>query len=305
VFEQIPFSGNAIDRLEQRRDDPEWLAARLLDPASRFLPFHELKALVALQPAATLGWVARDALATALAAGATTVLLGAEGGRCRFAVDLVDPADAAALGDDSRKFIDTRSIAPSLPADASGLLAQARSLLAWHAQHRFCANCGAPTTSQGGGRQRGCTSCGTLHYPRHDPVVIMLITHSGRTLLGRQHRFVSDFWSCLAGFVEPGETLEGAVRRESFEEAGVRIGAVRYLGSQPWPFPASLMLGCQAEALDDAIAIDRNELAEARWFDRADCARMLAACQQQSGLRLPGPVAIAHHLVRYWLDASG
>ncbi|HEY5791496.1 MAG TPA: NAD(+) diphosphatase [Gammaproteobacteria bacterium] len=290
MFERIPFAGNAIDRLEQRRADPEWLAARLADPASRFLPFHELKPLIALQPATALGWVARESVAAFLDAGTEPLLLGAQRGRCCFAVEVGDGFSTPALADGTHKFIDTRSIAPNLPADASGLLAQARSLLAWHAQHRFCPGCGA---------------CGSLHYPRHDPVVIMLITHAGRTLLGRQHRFVSDFWSCLAGFVEPGETLEGAVRRESFEEAGVSIGAVRYLGSQPWPFPASLMLGCHAEALDDALEIDTGELAEARWFDRAECARMLAACQQQSGLRLPGPVAIAHHLVRHWLDGDG
>jgi len=305
VFAQIPFAGNAIDRLDRQRHDPQWLTARLADPASRFLPFHDLKALIVLGDAPAPGWVTRDAVAAALDGGGEVALLGELDGRCRFAVDLagrVDPVPLATAA--GGKFIDVRSIAPDLPADASGLLAQARSLLDWHARHRYCARCGGPTESRDGGNRRACTTaaCGASHFPRNEPVVIMLIARGDHCLFGRQHRFAPDFWSCLAGFVETGETLEAAVRREAYEEAGVTVGAVRYLGSQPWPFPSSLMLGCHAEALDETLDIDRRELADARWFERTEVASMLANCHADNGPRVPAPVAIAHHLVRCWLE---
>ncbi|MCC5976476.1 MAG: NAD(+) diphosphatase [Salinarimonas sp.] len=198
--------------------------------------------------------------------------------------------------------LDLRSVATQglVPELEAGILAEAKSLLSWHARHRFCANCGAPTRTSASGFRRDCDACGTQHFPRTDPVAIMLITHGDNILLGRQARFPTGNYSCLAGFVEPGETVEDAVRRETFEEAGVRVGEVRYVLSQPWPFPSSLMIGCHGIALDDRLDIDYDEMEDVRWFSRADVAMMLED-RHPDNLRTPPPVAIAHHLVRRYL----
>ncbi|KQP42424.1 NADH pyrophosphatase [Methylobacterium sp. Leaf104] len=182
-----------------------------------------------------------------------------------------------------------------------GLLATAKSLLGWHARHGFCANCGSPTTLAAGGYRRECTACGTHHFPRTDPVVIMLITRGDSCLLGRSPRFHESMYSCLAGFLEPGETVEDAVRRETFEEVGLTIGAVRYHASQPWPFPSSLMIGCVAESLDAAITLDPEELADAQWFSRDTVAAMLEG-HHPAGLTTPPPLAIANLLMRAFVE---
>jgi NAD+ diphosphatase len=176
-------------------------------------------------------------------------------------------------------------------------------MLHWHARHRFCANCGAPTAVVQGGWRRDCAACAAEHFPRTDPVVIMLATADDQCLLGRSRRFVPHMWSCLAGFVEPGETIEQAVRRETQEEAGITCGRVSYFASQPWPFPMSLMIGCHAEALDRDIAIDPNELEDARWFSRDEIAAMLMR-RHPDGLTTPPPIAIAHHIIRAWIEAG-
>lgn len=295
MFERIPFSGNAIDRLDALRDDDAALASLHADPASRYLPFSDGRAWIDLDGSPRLAWLPGEALG---AHAGEPLLLGRLDGAARFAVAV----DAVPGEPSSGKFIDARSIAAELPVAESGLMAHARSLLEWHAAHRFCSACGAPTRAARGGAQRDCPACAAHHYPRNDPVVIMLVTHGDACLLGRQHHFVEDFWSCLAGFVEPGETVEAAVRREVHEEAGVTVGVVRYLGSQPWPFPSSLMLGCHAEATDTALVVDERELAAARWFPRDEVAAMLANCAAEHGPRLPRAYAIAHHLVRYWLE---
>jgi NTP pyrophosphohydrolases containing a Zn-finger, probably nucleic-acid-binding len=171
----------------------------------------------------------------------------------------------------------------------------------WHRRHGFCANCGVRTASASGGWRRDCTACGAQHFPRTDPVVIMLSVRGDRCLLGRQARFAPGMYSCLAGFVEPGETVEDAVRRETMEEAGIRTGRVRYLASQPWPFPSSLMIGCLAEALDDDLVVDEIELEHARWFTRAEVGAMLRG-EHPDGLTAPLPFAIAHHLLKAFVD---
>ncbi|GGK40996.1 NAD(+) diphosphatase [Salinarimonas ramus] len=222
------------------------------------------------------------------------------------------PVLAAATAEDALDTIAARpSMMPSdlrglatqglVPEREIGLLAQAKSLLSWHRRHGFCAACGAPTALSASGYRRDCAACGTQHFPRTDPVVIMLIRHGDRCLLGRQARFPTGNYSCLAGFVEPGETMEDAVRRETFEEAGVRVGRVSYALSQPWPFVSSLMLGCVGEAEGDALDIDRDELEDARWFTR-DEVRLMLANTHPDGLRVPPPVAIAHHLVRLFVE---
>ena len=190
-------------------------------------------------------------------------------------------------------------VAPDHLAEA----AEAKALLLWHARHRFCANCGAPTAMSEAGWRRDCASCKTQHFPRTDPVAIMLAVDGDRCLLGRSGRFGPGMWSCLAGFIEPGETIEDAVRRETFEEAGIVCGDVRYFASQPWPFPMSLMIGAHAQALSFDIVVDRSELEDVRWFSREEAAAMLTK-QHPEGLSAPPPIAIAHHIIRAWVEGA-
>ena len=219
---------------------------------------------------------------------------------------LVEPGAVETFEDDaSLRALDLRSIAVQgvVPPDEMGLLATGKALLHWHSRNRFCAHCGGPTALSCAGFRRDCPACGTQHFPRTDPVVIMLVASGERCLLGRQPRFPKGTYSCLAGFLEPGETIEDAVRRETFEEAGVRVGAVRYLASQPWPFPASIMIGCRGEALSEALAIDRAELEDARWFSRADV-RLMLERRHPDALVTPPPMAIAHGLIRSWAEGE-
>jgi len=201
------------------------------------------------------------------------------------------------------KITDLRSIAVQglIAAEHLPPLAEAKALLGWHARHRFCPNCGAPTQSVCAGWRRDCPACGAEHFPRTDPVVIMLAIAGERCVLGRSARFVPTMWSCLAGFAEPGESLEEAVRREVREEVGIACGRVKYFASQPWPFPSSIMIGCHAEALSEKIVVDRGELEDARWFEREELAAMLKR-QHAQGLTAPPPVAIAHHIIRSFVE---
>ena len=199
------------------------------------------------------------------------------------AVEEFEPEEGA-------RFVDARTLAVLLPAADVGILGQARALVDWHARHRFCALCGAPTEHIEGGARRRCTRCPGRHYPRVDPSVIMLVEHEGRALLARRATAPGNRRSCLAGFLEPGESIEEAVAREVFEEAGVRVTDVRYVTSQPWPFPSQLMIGCRATALSDEVHVDGIEIASAEWFDRAEAR---AAIEGRSAvLEIPGPIAL-------------
>jgi len=195
-------------------------------------------------------------------------------------------------------FEDLRAIAPVLPSGEDGIAAQARSLTDWHARHQFCAVCGASTVPEEGGANRRCPECAAQHFPRTDPVAIAAIVRGDRCLLGRGPGWPGNMFSALAGFVEQGETLEEAVRREVLEEAGVQVGYVRYVLSQPWPFPSSLMIGCIGEAESDEIEIDSVEIAEARWFTLDEIRAALAG--KPGPLSVPPPFAVAHHLIRAW-----
>jgi NAD+ diphosphatase len=232
-----------------------------------------------------------------------TLFLGLLDEAPRFGVNL-DPAAVEPLkARTDLKMTDLRSIAVQGLVAAEHLppLAEAKALLGWHARHRFCPNCGAPTRVVEAGWRRDCPACKVQHFPRTDPVAIMLPIAGERCVLGRSPRFANSMWSCLAGFIEPGETIEEAVRREVLEEVGIACGRINYFASQPWPFPMSLMIGCHAEARSDTIVIDRSELEDARWFDREEVALMLLRKHPQ-GLTATVPHAIAHHIIRRYVE---
>jgi NAD+ diphosphatase len=304
----IPFTGSPLDRAGQMRTDAEFLRARASDPDSLVLPLWRLQPFILgpdNAPAPLELGLLRPGLAEALAApGAPSIFLGLEGGRAMFAIDISaarDPAregPLAGLG----HFRDARGAAMLLPDRDVAILGEAKALIDWHERHGFCARCGAATAIADGGWKRVCAACNTEHFPRTDPVVIMLATHGDACLVGRGKHFPPGMFSALAGFIEPGETIEDAVRRELMEEAGVRAGAVTYYATQPWPFPASLMIGCFADVEARALTLDKTEIVEAVWLDRAE-ARVLINGGQANGVWLPPRIAIAHHLIKAWAEA--
>ena len=276
------FAGPGIDRADALRNRPEAIADLLASPEARALVWD--RGVPALDSAGGLMWHA--------VAGDEPLFLGLDQGAPRFAAI---PATAAGPG--------ARALLGQLgPADAP-LFAAALSLANWHLRHGFCSVCGSPSAMFRGGWARRCADCGGEHYPRVDPVVIMLATFEDRLLLGRQPIYPPGRYSALAGFVEPGETIEAAVARELDEEAGIKVTDVRYLASQPWPFPSSLMIGCTATALDDALTIDRDELDDARWFTRAEVAAALAG-DATAPFIAPPTFAIARTLLEWWLGST-
>ncbi|MES2288333.1 MAG: NAD(+) diphosphatase [Pseudomonadota bacterium] len=282
-------TGSRLDRADHLRADPEAYAAVLGDWRARVLTLEGLAP--AISDADTLVW---GSLAD-VAADAELVLLGLDGDRPHF-VEVVVTTEPSVMR--SPAMFHALTI---LPAEDAATFATALSLITWHNNHRFCARCGSTTTLFRAGWGRKCDACNTEHFPRTDPVVIMLAEHSGRVLVGRQSRFPPGNYSALAGFLEPGESIEEAVRREVKEEAGITCGAVRYVASQPWPFGgAQLMIACIAEALDDAIVIDERELEDAMWVTRDD-ARAALAGEEGARFRAPPPFAIAHTLLRHWV----
>jgi NAD+ diphosphatase len=308
----VGFSGNPLDRLSEKRDDAQEVAklagradARSLvfisetpvlkqgtEGFEAFFTLDEVAALGAHDEQALLGQTAQAPIFATLLKPALALRPDANG-------PLVIP------GREDLTLIDLRTLAAKamLARPTIAMMAQAKSLLFWHARHRFCSQCGAPSTPASAGWKRECVACKAQHFPRTDPVVIMLATRGERCLLGRQARFAPGMYSALAGFLEPGETIEEAVRREIMEEAGVPVGRVTYLASQPWPFPATLMIGCLAEALGDEIVVDYSELEDARWFTRAEVQEMLGGAHE-NGLGAPQPIAIARSLMRVWAFPS-
>lgn len=275
IEHSVPGHASGLNRMAERRGDETALRA---DPGLRVMGVCQ-------------GEVAMDGAGLAwgpLPDGAPFIFLGHDGQNL-LGVTTVDGGDLA----DLREQLHALS-----PRDAE-LAATARALLAWHDSHRFCAACGAPSRMVDSGWRRVCDTCGASHFPRTDPVVIMLITHGEDVLVGRSPGWPERMYSLLAGFVEPGETVENAVRRETMEEAGISVGAVSYLASQPWPFPASLMLGCRAEALSRDITLDPAELEDALWISREDLAQVFA--DQHPDIRRPRRAAIAGSLMWNYL----
>jgi NAD+ diphosphatase len=295
------FAGNPLDRVSQRRQDAGWVTSLLEDPATRVLPLHGLKPPVRHSSATALDWQSVTPWRQLIDSGNTLILLGIRDGRAFFALDA---GSTEVPSDNGSIVMDSRAAAPIIDGGEAAILAEARSLIDWHARHRFCAQCGTPSAVVSGGWVRHCPKCKAHHFPRVDPVVIMLAVRGERCLLGRGHRRPGARFSCLAGFMEPGETLEEAVRREVLEESGIRIGRVRYLASQPWPFPSSLMMGFLGEALTEEITIDPEELAEVCWFERDEVRAMVERSRSDDPVpgvpTLPPPLAIGHQIARRW-----
>jgi NAD+ diphosphatase len=308
------FSGNALDRCSDRREDGQFLAEMTARAdASSVMICRDTPILAQGNPLFAIGEAERLGTVRELA------LLGLRSDGAPVFASLLDDDAAELRADDSDGFLDRRVMAipgrpdlklidmrslamqGALAPQLIAMLGQAKALLHWHATHRFCARCGAPSRIAAAGWRRECDACKAQHFPRTDPVVIMLAVDGDNCLMGRQARFPKGMYSCLAGFLEPGETIEEAVRREILEEAGVHCGAVSYLASQPWPFPASLMIGCLAEAKTRALHVDGVELEDARWFTREECSALLAG-RHPDGLKAPTQMAIAHHILRTWVE---
>jgi NAD+ diphosphatase len=300
------YTGSPIDRAANRRDDAGFIAAALADPATLFAPVWRAKSLLRGVEAGAPEAVFLTTLAAAAMGIAQRphAFLGLWGERAVFALDLSaedDPAPLLAeLG--GVAFIDLRQVAGQLDPLEASVLAHARGLMHWRTRHGFCGVCGGVCAPRSAGNAMACTQCGAAHFPRTDPAVIMLVSHRDaggeeRCLLAHSHRFpMVKMYSTLAGFVEPGESLEEAVAREVFEEAGVRVRDVTYHSSQPWPFPSSIMLGFTAVADDPTLTVDGEELEDARWFTRGELRDIDAL-----GLRLPRIDSIARRLIEDWI----
>lgn len=305
----LGFTGRTLDPQAEKRNETS-LPDALSNPDAVFLLFLQNKIILkpesngthrALFSRAEIVSLQGD---TAFDGNNQVILLGDADGISYLAFELsIDPATLPELYLASEyRALYTQNL---LPADIAGMVAQASALLAWHTNHRFCGRCGNLTEMRIGGFKRQCTSCEAEHFPRTDPVVIMLVIHRSEAgehcLLARGAHFAPLTYSCLAGFIEPGETVENAVRREVREESGISVGSVTYHASQPWPFPYSLMIGCIAYALNNDLALDHNELEDGRWFSREE-AKIMLNDTHPKGLRTPPAGAIASALIKYWVE---
>jgi len=309
VFDAFPlgqpaFVTNILDRAAHLRGNDEKLLALESHPASRAYVVYRDSLVVTREDNGTRALLS---IAEALKFGANpgTIFLGLRDGAAVFGMGISAAAAEKLLNRDDVAVTELRGMAMqgAVPPDQLSAIAMAKSMVSWHQRHGFCANCGTRTSMKEGGWKRDCPSCKAEHFPRTDPVVIMLVTSGDKCLMGRQKQFPPGMYSCLAGFVEAAETIEDAVRREIFEESGIRCTDVSYYMTQPWPYPSSLMIGCSARALTQDIVVDRAELEDARWFDR-DEARLMMMRQHPDGLAGPHPFAIAHHLVGRWLHGE-
>ena len=286
-----------LDRVAHLRTNEAWLQTQLQASETIVVPVWRSKNLVARRETPR-GVMMRGGEASALVdAARTTVLLGMHGEIAHFAVDIshVEEKELDALRG-AAEFVDLRSVGAVMDRGEASILAYAKGIIHWHARHGFCGVCGTPTRIREAGHLRECANCGAMHFPRTDPAVIMLVARGDRALLGRKAEWVEGMYSTLAGFVEPGESLEHAVAREVMEEAGVAVSNIRYHSSQPWPFPASLMLGFYADAETDAFTRNDEELEDLRWFTREELAEGGAGIS-----RRPRSDSIARRLIDEWI----
>ena len=314
--ETVTFGGFGLDRAAELRPDADAVARAKSDPHARAVLMWRGKPLTHRARPASLLRLPLDHPACADANRDTMILLGREDGAPRFALDLSawEPSDLdpSALGGfldpteqhhpacaEDEVFAELRRVMPWLSPRDAELAATAKAVFGWHDSHGFCAKCGSRSDMTQAGWQRTCPACGAHHFPRTDPVVIMMLTHGNSVLMGRSPGWPEGMYSLLAGFVAPGEPLEAAVRREVLEEAGVQVGAVDYLSSQPWPFPASLMFGCRGAALTRDITIDPHEIEDAIWVTREDMLSIFAGEHDTIAPARKG--AIAHFLLENWL----
>jgi len=305
------FANNPLDRAGHRRTDPAWLAQRRQDPTSLFLPLWKLHPLVLPEQkpgdGKDVGWLPAAALKGVAAPDAVEVFLGLnKRGKALFAVDISSAQnpeeDGPLKGMGSFEELRGLAMRGDISPNELAILAQAKAMIDWHLRHGFCAVCGQPTQMAEAGYKRACGACKAEHFPRTDPVVIMLATHGDRAFLGRQKIFPKGMYSALAGFVEPGESIEEAVARELDEEATLAVRSVRYHSTQPWPFPSSLMIGCLAEASSEDFEIDGVELSGGKWFERDALAAAIEG--KADGFFIPPPFAIAHHLVKAFVEGG-
>ncbi|MBU3031401.1 NAD(+) diphosphatase [Paracoccus marinaquae] len=310
----VTFAGSFLDRADRLRADAAEVARRLADPASRVSPFWRGKPLFDLTEAGPrLAWLsAGEALVRDCPE--PVVFMGLDdAGLAHFAADVssIAPPDEAPAEfvdkrtldlSETRKFIELRAIMGEIDHRDAGIAAAAKGIFEWRLTHRFCANCGGPNVVSHAGWRFDCRACGRQHFPRTDPVVIMLVLDGENVLLGRQSNWPERMYSLLAGFMEPGETIEEAVRREVLEEAGITVGAVHYVTSQPWPFPASLMIGCAARAETHRIMMDPTELEDAIWVSKAEMAEALAGRHDRIAPARKG--AVAQVILRAWVEGT-
>ena len=301
---QPAFISHVLDRAAHLRGDDSKLLALEQHPGARAYVVYRDSLVVKREASGPRALLSFDE-ARKFGANPGTVFLGLREDAPVFGMGISPAAVEQLLTRDDAAVSELRGMAMHgvVPASQLSAIAMAKSLVNWHQRHGYCANCGARTAMREGGWRRDCPSCKAEHFPRTDPVVIMLVTWNDKVLLGRQKHFLPGMYSCLAGFVEAAETIEDAVRREILEESGIRCTDVNYYMTQPWPYPSSLMIGCTARATNEDIIVDRAELEDARWFDRAEATLMIKR-QHPDGLAGPHPFAIAHHLLGRWLHGG-
>lgn len=312
--ESVTFGGSGLDRAAHLRGDADVMTSLKASDTARIIPIWRGKPLISGETRDAAGWLRPD---TKIFGDYPNdmIFLGLDDGQARFAQDISgwEPSDdiesLGAFFDPSEQqhpdlpehhvFAELRGVMTKLSSRDAEFIATAKAVMNWHGTHQFCAKCGAKSEMAMAGWQRDCPACKASHFPRTDPVVIMLITHGNSCLMGRSPGWPEGMYSCLAGFVEPGETIEAAVRRETLEEAGIPVGQVDYLSSQPWPFPASLMIGCHGHATSCDITIDPDEIDDALWVTREDMLEAFAGNNPQIKPAREG--SIAHFLLVNWL----
>jgi NAD+ diphosphatase len=306
AFDSFPlgqpgFVTHILDRAAHLRSDDAKLLALEARPDARAYVVYRDSLVVKREAASPRALLSLDE-ALSFGANPGTIFLGLREGAPVFGMGISPAAVEKLATRDDAAVTELRGMAMQgvVPANQLSAVATAKSMVNWHQRHGYCANCGTRTAMKEGGWKRDCPNCKAEHFPRTDPVVIMLVASGDKVLLGRQKHFPPGMYSCLAGFVEAAETIEDAVRREIFEEAGIHCTDVNYYMTQPWPYPSSLMIGCTARATNEDVVVDRSELEDARWFDRHEATLMIKR-EHPEGLAGPHPFAIAHHLLGRWV----